>query len=74
MAYVNVILLDSKGLGSLSVVGCQKYLVPPHFWKALATWDRELRCTPVLVNPDVSRLNILNNFRFLGHTVQGHLN
>lgn len=70
MAYVNMILLDSKGLGSLRVVGCQRYLVPPHFWKALATWDRELRCTPVPVDPDVSRLNILNSSRLLGQIVQ----
>lgn len=74
IAYVNGILLESQGLGSLRVVGCQRYLFPPHFWKAVATWDRELRCMPVSVIPDVSCLNILNNSRFWGHIVRGHLN
>lgn len=75
IAYVNGILLESQGLGSLRVVGCQRYLVPPYFWKAVATWDRELRCMPVSVNPDVSCLNILNNSRLWGQIVRGgHLN
>lgn len=42
IAHVNVIPLESKGLGSLQVVGCQRHLVSPHFWKALAIWEREL--------------------------------
>lgn len=74
IAYVNVILLESQGLGSLRVVGCQRYLVSPHFWKAVATWNRELRCMLVSVNPDVSCLNIVNNSRLWGQIDRGHLN